>query len=96
MRICPEGLYLIVFEGLLKILSKTFSKRSLVSFGASLPKSNITPEKLPKPKRKVVFQIFQPPFFRGYENFGGVWSRSLEGRSCNNPSHLDTLVGFVR
>ena len=32
------------------------------------PKSNITPEKLPKPKRKVVFQ---PPFFRGYETLEG-------------------------
>ena len=32
----------------------------------TLPKTNVAPEKLPKPNRKVVFQ---PSIFRGYVSF---------------------------
>ena len=35
---------------------------------STLPKINSSPEKLPGPNRKVVFQ---PPFFRGYVNLRG-------------------------
>ncbi len=38
-------------------------KPTFEGISITLPKSNIAPEKLPKPNRKVVFQ---PPFFRGY------------------------------